>query len=243
MNFKNKTVVITGGTRGIGKKLVELFSSAGANIIYTGRSSFKPPVLDTLAFKNATYVSLDFEDKNSISSFCSYLGSLHSIDVLINNAGINRINRVEDIKIHDFEAVMNVNVQGPFIISKKACQLMKKNGGHIVNIASIWSTISKEGRASYATSKAALVGLTRSLAVDFAAEGILVNAVSPGFTITDLTLESLDKEEISHIESIIPCKRMAKTSEIGELVLFLASSKNTYITGQNFVIDGGFSIV
>jgi len=233
-----KIIIITGTSKGIGKKVAEYYLSLGHVVV--GCSRGKPSIVQ----ENYRHHSLDVSDEKSVKTMLrATRKEFKRIDVLINNAGINRINRVEDIKIQDFEAVMNVNVQGPLIISKKACQLMKKNGGHVVNIASIWSTISKEGRTSYATSKAALVGLTRSLAVDFASEGILVNAVSPGFTITDLTLESLDKKEISHIESIIPCKRMAKTSEIGELVLFLASSKNTYITGQNFVIDGGFSIV
>lgn len=243
MTFEKKTVVITGGTRGIGLKLVELFDKSGANIICTGTSKLQPVSLDNLNSENIKYIQLDFEDNDSINFFCSHLDTLSSVDVLINNAGINKIDRVENIKVQDFEAVMNVNLHGPFIISKKVCQLMKKKGGHIINIASIWSSITKRGRASYSTSKAALVGLTRSLAVDYASEGILVNAVSPGFTITDLTLESLNQDEIEHLESIIPCQRMANTGEIGQLVLFLASSKNTYITGQNFVIDGGFSIV
>ena len=241
--FLNKSIVVTGGTRGIGAQIVKMFASEGANVICTGRDKTDLIARQKNAPDNVKYIQLDLEDEGSIISFNKYISGLSSLDVLVNNAGINKIDRVENISVTDFKSVMEVNVNGPFYISQMACKLMVKKGGHVVNIASIWSNITKEGRASYSTSKAALVGLTRSLAVDFAGCGVLVNAVSPGFTVTDLTSESLTIDEIANLESQIPCKRMAEPKEIAELVLFLTSSKNTYITGQNFVIDGGFSIV
>ncbi len=243
MNFLNKSIVVTGGTRGIGAQTVKMFAAEGANIICTGRNKAKLSELQKKAPDNVKYVQLDLDDEESVISFISCLSDLSSLDILINNAGINKIARLEDIPLSDFKSVMEVNVNGPFHISKMAGKLMMKKGGHIVNIASIWSNITKEGRTSYSTSKAALVGLTRSLAVDLASYGVLVNAVSPGFTATDLTRQSLTVHEIAELESKIPYKRMAEPKEIAELVLFLSSSKNTYITGQNVVIDGGFSIV
>ena len=241
--FLNKSIVVTGGTRGIGAQIVKMFASEGANVICTGRDEIDLMARRKNAPDNVKYIQLDLEDEESVSSFNKYISGLSSLDVLVNNAGINKIDRVENISMADFKSVMEVNVNGPFYISKMACKLMMEKGGHVVNIASIWSNITKEGRASYSTSKAALVGLTRSLAVDFAGCNVLVNAVSPGFTATDLTSDSLTTNEIINLESQIPCNRMAEPKEIAELVLFLTSSKNTYITGQNFVIDGGFSIV
>jgi NAD(P)-dependent dehydrogenase (short-subunit alcohol dehydrogenase family) len=243
MLFKNKTVVVTGGTRGIGAEMVKMFSSNGAMVIYTGTDSSHLRDLQKTTSGNTKYVPLNLDDDVSVESFIEYLDRLGSIDVLVNNAGINRIDRAENIASCDFEAVMNVNVKGPFYISQKVCKMMMVSGGHIVNIGSIWSTVTKEGRASYSTSKAAIAGLTRALAVDFASHGILVNTVSPGFTATELTYQSLSPSEVTDIEARIPCQRMAKPEEIAELVFFLASTKNTYITGQNFLIDGGYSIV
>ena len=243
MLFLNKNIVVTGGTRGIGAKIVEMFASEGGSVICTGRSQVDLDILQKSAPDNVKYVQLDFQDEASITSFISYMSDLSSLDILVNSAGINKIDRIENIALPDFRSVMEVNINGPFYLSKTASLLMMDKGGHILNIASIWSSVTKEGRLSYSTSKAALVGLTRSLAVDLANYGVLVNAVSPGFTNTDLTSQSLTVEETIDIESKIPCGRMAAPKEIAELVLFLCSHKNTYITGQNFVIDGGFSIV
>mgnify|MGYP001400808491 CR=1 FL=1 len=243
MNFLNKNIVVTGGTRGIGATLVEMFASEGANVITTGREESNLRKLKEQAPSNIGYIHLDMEDEDSINGFNEKLSLIGSIDVLVNNAGINRINRIENVPLSDFKAVMKVNVDGPFRISQMASKLMSRNGGRIVNVASIWSNITKEGRGSYSTSKAALVGLTRSLAIDYASSGILVNAVSPGFTATDLTYQSLSALEIAELERKIPSGRMAHTAEISELIMFLSSNKNTYITGQNFVIDGGYSIV
>jgi len=243
MNLIGKHVVVTGGTRGIGAQIVKMFVAEGANVICTGRQQADLDVLQKNAPDNLSYVSLDLENQESVMTFTQYLRDLGSLDVLVNNAGINKIDRIENISLADFRSVMEVNVNGPFEISKIVGEMMMKKGGHILNIASIWSNVTREGRASYSTSKAALVGLTRSLAVDLAASGVLVNAVSPGFTATELTENSLTVEEIADLETKIPCNRMAEPREIAELVLFLCSDKNTYITGQNFVIDGGFSIV
>ena len=243
MLFRDKTVVVTGGTRGIGAELVKSFSMNGANVLATGTDTTKLQDYQKTAPKNVEYIMLNLDDAVSVSSFIDYIDRVGSIDVLVNNAGINKIDRVEKIKANDFESIMNVNIKGPFYISQKVCEMMMNGGGRIINIGSIWSTVTREGRASYSTSKAAIAGLTRSLAVDFASSGILVNAVSPGFTATELTFESLSPSEVVDIEAKIPVQRMAKPEEIAELVLFLASTKNTYITGQNFLIDGGFSIV
>lgn len=119
--------------------------------------------------------------------------------------------------------------------------MKKQKSGRIVNIASIWSVITKPGRSLYCGAKAGLAGFSRAMATDLARHGILVNAVSPGFTMTDLTRSTLSPREIAHLAKQVPMGRMAQPSEIAELVFFLGSPKNTYITGQNILIDGGFT--
>ena len=138
---------------------------------------------------------------------------------------------------------MQVNVKAPFLIAKHLSKHMKKQkSGKIVNIASIWGdkTISK--RLSYTTSKSALIGMTKTLAVELAKYNIQVNTVSPGFTNTKLTNGILSKDQINELVSKVPMGRMADPAEIARIVMFLCSNQNTYITGQNIIVDGGFSI-
>ena len=166
------------------------------------------------------------------------------IDICINNAGINIIKPYAEYSADAYQRLMNINLKAPFSITQQLIPGMKKRGfGRIVNIASIWSEISKPGRALYTTSKTGLVGFTRSLAVEHAPSNILVNVVSPGFTRTELTEESLSADEIKTLSEQIPVQRFAEPNEIAQTVLFLCSDLNTYITGQNIVVDGGFTLV
>jgi len=138
----------------------------------------------------------------------------------------------------------NINLKAPYLISREVSRTMKRNGyGRIVNITSIWSTITRPGRSLYALTKSGIVGLTRTLAVELAESNILVNAVAPGFTMTELTASTNTPEEIGKITGMIPIKRMALPEEIANLVLFLCSDLNSYLTGQNIVIDGGYTNV
>ena len=138
---------------------------------------------------------------------------------------------------------MDVNIKSPYFISKVCSQNMVKNKrGWILNISSIMSVTSREKRSLYSTSKAALNGLTRSLSIELGGSGVLVNSLSPGFTLTDLTKQSLSDEEMESFSNNIPLKRMAEVSEMAEVAYFLCCKKNTYLTGQNIIVDGGVSI-
>lgn len=243
MKFLNKTIVITGGTRGIGAAISEKFSQEGGSVILTGRNRAELERLQSISVSDVRYIQLDLEDKVSVTKFLRFLETLEKIDVLVNNAGINRIERIENISTIDFETIIDVNLKAPFYICQKAAQLMIGKGGKIINIASIWSRVTKEGRTSYITSKAGLAGLTRGLATDMAKHNVLVNTVSPGFVLTELTRQSLSDVEMENMTQMIPMKRMAQPSEIANLVAFLGSDENSYITGQNIVADGGFSNV
>jgi len=239
ISFNDKTIVVTGGTKGIGKAIAERFLESGANVIVTGRSQNKPLDLNP----GISYMSLNLESKVSVADFLDYLTSLEHIDGFVNNAGINIIDELANIEDADFDSVMEVNLRGPFVICRHLADLMGANGGKIVNIGSIWSKITKKGRVSYITSKAGLAGLTRGLSTDLAEHNILVNSVSPGFVETELTRKSLSKTEIIELTEKIPLNRLAQAIEIANFVVFLCSDLNSFMTGQNLVIDGGYTNV
>ena len=236
--------LITGGIRGIGLAIAELLYEKGYSLILTGtRVSFDPASLP-FDSNRVIYKAVDFSKDDQTSVFIKYLSSLGKLDVCVNNAGINIIEHVFDVTADNFDLVQKINVQAPYLISQVVAKVMAPNKyGRIVNIASIWSVNSKRGRSSYCTSKAAIVGMTRSLATDLAEHNILVNCISPGFTLTDLTRESLSREEMKTLSAQVPLNRMGKPSEIAEVAWFMCSPKNSYMTGQNIVVDGGFTNV
>ena len=246
IGFRNKTVLITGATRGIGKQLAHDFQILGANLILTGtRPEEIRRLNEALEEKNnkpkVKYHCADFSNEGSLLSFIQELRKYERIDICVNNAAINRINYIYDALYTDWDDILNVNLRAPFAIIHDVSQIMKKNGyGRIVNIASIFGVISKEKRAIYSSSKSGLVGLTRAAAVDLAPYDILVNCVSPGFVLTELTKQILTKAEIKDLTASVPLGRMAVPEDISKVVLFLSSELNTYITGQNIIVDGGY---
>jgi len=221
-DFKGKNILVTGGSGGIGKSIVNLFSQYKGKVISI----------------NSNHA--DFSKNDDIYQM---LNNLPEIDICVNCAGINKINSLGNIQEKDFDKIMQVNVKAPFLISQYVSKFMKKRGkGKIVNIASIWGDKTIEERLCYTTSKSALIGMTKTLAVELAKDNIQVNTVSPGFTDTKLTRTILSDNQIKKLLSKVPMNRMANPYEIANIVVFLCSELNTYITGQNIIIDGGFSI-
>ncbi len=242
VDFKDKLVVITGATRGIGKVIAENFTDAGAKLLLTGTN---PKQINSLNSKKRNkyikYFHLDFLDTNSVKSFLSVLEKYKKIDVCINNAGINRVSHICGLSTNDWDDIIEVNLRGPFILTKETAKIMKENRyGRIVNIASIFGVITRGKRAAYTSAKAGLIGFTKTAATDLAPYNILVNSVSPGFIRTDLTKKILSSKEIRELKSLIPLGRFGDPQEIADLVLFLASDLNSYITGQNIIADGGY---
>lgn len=238
VDLTNRTCLVTGGTRGIGHAIVVSFLAAGAKVIYTGKSSG-----EELTHPNAIYESVDFTNDESVAQFLKRLNQ-YTIDVLVNNAGINKIDTFGEINPEDWLRVQKVNVEGPFRLCRHLAPLMaQRNYGRIVNLGSIFSYVSKEKRGSYSTSKFAIVGMSKALAHDYAASNVLVNVVSPGFIDTELTRTVLSQNEIDLLTNQVPMKRLGKPEEVANLVTFLCSDKNSFINAQNILIDGGFTSV
>jgi NAD(P)-dependent dehydrogenase (short-subunit alcohol dehydrogenase family) len=241
-----QVVVVTGGTRGIGKAIAEVFLADGAEVIATGTSP------DDVAARNAAadrpsglrFDHVDLGDAGSTEAFCGRLRALPRVDVLVNNAGINQIVPIAGIRDADFDRLLRIDLQAPlFLTQAVAAGMQERTYGRVVNIASIWSILTKPGRAMYTSAKAGLAGLTRTMAAEFGAAQVLVNTVSPGFTRTDLTASTLGPDEMERLAAQVPMRRFAEPVEIARVVRFLAGPENTYLTGQNIVVDGGFTCV
>lgn len=238
ISYKEKVILVTGGSRGIGRQLAAEFLDLGGKVIITGTSA---ELLEDLRHPNLIYYSVDFQDREALKNFVIYLESIERLDVCVNNAGINRINYIENTLEKDWDDMLSVNVNAPFFITRAVVRKMKKKEyGRIINIASIFGSVSREKRSIYTMTKYAIRGLTVSASNELAKYNILINTVSPGFVLTDLTKKNLSESEMKQLESQIPIGRMAKPEEIAKVVLFLASEYNTYLTGQNIIVDGGF---
>jgi len=234
---RNFHALVTGATRGIGYAIAERLISDGITVTATGTGvSGRCPT-------GASYHQADFMDEKSLETFLDFVKK-SKIDILVNNAGINKIGKFEEIEVEDFDRILSVNLRAPFLLCKAVIPYMKaRQWGRIVNITSIFGKISKEYRASYSSSKFGLDGMTTALSAEVSEFGILANSVGPGFIDTDLTRSVLGQEQIKMLEQRIPMKRLGQVNEIASLVSWLVSEENTYLTGQNLIVDGGFSRV
>ena len=229
--------LVTGGTRGIGAAIAARLLSEGASVTVTGRRSVG------VAPDGCRYRPVDFADRAAVATFAKELADW-GVDILVNNAGINRIGPFDQVNQEDFDRIQEVNVRTPFLLCQAVLPSMrKKQRGRVVNICSIFGTISKEFRAPYSASKFALDGMTAALAAEVAADGILANCVSPGFIDTELTRTILGEAGVRDQVSRVPIRRLGRPDEVAALVAWLVGPENTYISGQNLVIDGGFSRV
>lgn len=243
ISFEGKTILVTGSTRGIGKKIAEDIHELGGSVLLTGTNAEQIKELNAAEAIDSRkrYFCVDFSSISSINDFISELDKMDKIDVLVNNAGINKLNSIQNVEYQDWLDMISVNLTGPVLLIKSLSLKMQASGyGRIVNIASIFSKVSKERRSVYSATKFGLDGLTVGVSNDLARYNILVNTVSPGFIMTDLTRKNLSSEEIDQLTLQIPAKRMGLPEDISRVVAFLASDLNSYLTGQNIVVDGGF---
>jgi NAD(P)-dependent dehydrogenase (short-subunit alcohol dehydrogenase family) len=229
--------LVTGATRGIGYAIAERLLQDGIEVIVTGtKKNGEHPV-------GSSYHQVDLLDEDSTNNFLHFIEK-QKINILVNNAGINKIGKFSSISVDDFDQILRVNLRAPFQICQAVIPFMEESKwGRIVNLTSIFSNISKEFRAPYSSSKFGLDGMTVALAAEVSEKGILANSVGPGFIDTGMTREVLGANGISKLKNQIPIKRLGQASEIASLVSWLVSDENTYMTGQNLIIDGGFSRV
>jgi 3-oxoacyl-[acyl-carrier protein] reductase len=246
MNPENKVALITGSAQGLGRCIAETLASKGIEIIINDIPSQKEVAENTLkAFIDKGYrTHLKLADVTSMESVLSMADEIYnefgSIDILINNAGINIDGLVKDRKKEDWDKIININLTGAYVCMSAVIPYMaKKNYGRIVNVASVVGRTGIMGTPYYAASKAGLIGLTKATAMEVARKGILVNAIAPGY-IDTMMMASYKEEIIDSIVSKIPLGRFAKPEEIAKVIAFLVSDECTYMTGAVLDVNGGF---
>lgn len=222
-DFSGKTVLITGGSRGIGEAIKNAFLQYGANIVSVSSKDY------------------DLTAKKGLTELMDYIKTLDKVDVLINNAGIIHTENVENISFEQYDTLMDVNLKAPFFITQAVSKSMQKNNyGRIVNIASIAAKRVRSGRAAYSASKSALITMSKVVSIELAPYNVLVNTVSPGFTYTEMFQKNVPEDVKENLLTKIPLGKFAGVNDIASMVLYLASDNNKHITGQDFVVDGGF---
>jgi meso-butanediol dehydrogenase/(S,S)-butanediol dehydrogenase/diacetyl reductase len=250
INFTGKSVLVTGATSGIGEQIAVRFAGLGANLLLTGRRDISPSDLATRFPPTGGavhYLATDVTEADAADRLVAQAVKLFGgLDVLINNAGILFRGSVLDCTDAEWDATLATNVTAVFRLSRAALRVMTaKKSGAIVNIASDWGLVGARGAAAYGASKGAIVQLTRSMALDHAADGVRVNAVCPGDTDTrmlDGTISGLPRTQLlSKLGEAIPLGRVGKPSEVADAVCFLASDQASFITGAMLAVDGGNS--
>ncbi len=243
LDFRGKTALVTGASRGIGHRIATDLAACGAKLIVTSTTPEPGAELVQEFGPDTQHVAVDFADRASTSDFLVFVRALPDLHVCINNAGATRHGPLEEASEEDWDLTNDVNLKAPFFVSQAAAEVMKRGGyGRIVNVASIWAHITMAGRSIYTATKFGLRGLTLSYALELARANVLVNVVSPGFTLTDMVQRNYSKEQLAELESSIPMGRLGTVDDISRAVLFLTSDLNSYITGQSLVVDGGYSI-
>jgi 3-oxoacyl-[acyl-carrier protein] reductase len=222
MPTAKKTVLITGGSRGLGLAMAQIYKDQGHQVITPSRAE------------------LDLANLDQVKDFCKNTNI--EVDVLINNAGINSPGPLAEIKLEEQITVQNVNCFAPLLLAQHFSKSMRINKwGRIVNIGSIFSVLSRKNRIVYSSSKFALSGMTKSMALELASDNVLVNCICPGFFKTEMTTNMNSVTELKSLVDHVPMHRLGNPEELARYVYFIGSDENTFITGQDLLIDGGLS--
>jgi len=239
ISFKNKNILITGASGAIGNELVKKFVSLGGNVLGTGTKAEK---LDQIKKKypNIKVKKFDMLDHSGIEEFIDNVAlELGGLDILINNAGTNIDNLSLRMKDEEWKKVININLTSTFLITKHSIKKMLKNKfGRIVNITSVVGHTGNFGQTNYAASKAGLIGMSKSLAIEYAKKNITVNCVSPGFIVSDMTMNIAEKVKL-YLTSRIPMGKLGTGEDVSNCVAFLSSDQASYVTGETIHVNGG----
>jgi len=244
MSLEGKVAVVTGGSRGIGRAICIRLASMGAFVFinYVSRSSAAEETQKIIqkAGGKAEIVGFDVAEASAVqAAFKKIIADAGSVDILVNNAGITRDGLMARMKESDWEDVMDTNLKGSFLCAKAAARvMMKKKWGRIVNISSVSGVAGNPGQVNYSAAKAGLIGLTKSMAREYASRSITVNSVAPGYIETEMT-DLLDEKVQEQIKGEIPLGTFGKTEDVAGAVAFLASEDGSYITGQTLHVNGG----
>ena len=239
IDFKNKNILITGATGGIGNELVKKFISLGGNVLGSGTKAEK---LDELKKKypQIKVKKFDMIEHDRIEEFLDNAHlELGGLDILVNNAGINVDNLSLRMKAEEWKKVIDVNLTSTFLLSKYAIKKMLKNKfGRIVNITSIVGHTGNLGQSNYSAAKSGIIGMSKSLAIEYAKKDITINCVSPGFITSNMTLNIAEKVKL-YLTSRIPMGRLGSGEDVANCVAFLSSNQASYITGETIHVNGG----
>ena len=243
INLSDKIALVTGASRGIGQSISMILAQNGAHVVCVSRNiNDVQSVADKITHQkfNASAASCDISDSNNVTELVKDIIEKHGrIDILINNAGITRDNLLMRMSEDDWNEVVNVNLKAAFTAIKAASRSMiKQRSGRIINISSVVGLIGNAGQVNYAASKAGLIGMTKSVAREFASRGITANCIAPGYVETQMT-NKLTDEVKSSLNEQIPLGRIGNVEDIAYAVAFLASDEASYITGQTLAVDGG----
>ena len=240
IDLTGKTALVTGSTRGIGREIAAVLAACGAKVAVAGRDQAKAAEVATAIGGGAQGFGADMSDGAQVTKLVEEVeAAFGSLDILVNNAGLTRDNLLIRIKDEDWDAVLDANLKGAFAAIRAATRgMMKRRWGRIINISSVVGITGNKGQASYAASKAGMLGLTKAVAQELASRNILVNAIAPGFIETEMTA-ALSAEQRAALAERIPLARLGTPTDVANAVAFLASEHAAYITGQVLVVDGG----
>lgn len=247
IDLSGKIALVTGGARGIGRETSLVLSEAGATVVVNCiKSSEKAEEVKKTISERGGECSIfkaDISDPEDTTRLFDYIKDTYGkLDILVNNAGVIKDNLLLTMRLSEWDKVLDTNLRGAFLCTQKAAEMMMvKHSGKIINLSSIIARKASRGQSNYAASKGGLVSFTRACAVELAGKGIQVNAVLPGMIKTDMTRRAL-KRAGDQILGMVPAGRLGEPSDIAYVIVFLASDKADYVTGQAILVDGGMSV-